>query len=252
VANLGGMAAKEILQRVEKYRKQGIFCSVFGFGIGTYNDEMLEELANKGDGTYKFIDSEEEARQVFVDDLSANLNTIAKDVKIQVEFNPGRVTRYRQIGYENRQLKKEDFRNDKIDAGEVGSGQSVTALYEMELGGFRIQNSVGKMIYPDREPVATVRVRYQRVDNGQVEEIERVLKAGDIIPQFDRTDARFRLAVCAAQFAEILRGSPFAEGREFQDVSRVLAPVALELNLDGRVQEFKQMVDGANGLSRGQ
>jgi len=259
VANLGGMAAKEILQKVEKYRRQGIFCSVFGFGIGTYDDEMLEALANKGDGTYKFIDSEEEARQVFVDDLSANLNTIAKDVKIQVEFNPKRVTRYRQIGYENRQLKKEDFRNDKIDAGEVGSGQSVTALYEMELGGvriqtsqFRSQNSESRMIYPDREPVATVRVRYQRVDNGQVEEIERTLRAEDILSQFDQADSRFKLAVCAAQFAEMLRGSPFAEGREFQDVARVLAPVALELNLDGRVQELMKMVNGAKGLSRGQ
>jgi hypothetical protein len=129
----------------------------------------------------------------------------------------------------------------------------------MELGGVRIQtsqfisqNSESKMIYPDREPLATVRVRYQRVDNGKVEEIERTVKADDIIAQFDRSDARFRLAACAAQFAEILRGSPFAEGREFQDVARVLAPVALELSIDQRVQELMKMVNGANGLSRGQ
>jgi Ca-activated chloride channel family protein len=249
VANLGGMGAAEILKKVEEYRKQGIFCSVFGLGIGTYNDEMLEALANKGDGTYKFVDSEEEAKAVFVNDLSASLNTIAKDVKIQVEFNPKCVARYRQLGYENRQLKKEDFRNDKIDAGEVGSGQSVTALYEMELGSNR-----GTEAHRHREAdrIATVRVRYQRVDNGKVEEIERPVTADDIIPQFDQADVRFRLAASVAEFAEILRGSPFAEGSEFQDVARILGPVALELNLDSRVQELLRMVNSANGLSRGQ
>jgi len=249
VANLGDMAAGEILGKVEKYRKQGIFCSVFGLGIGSYNDEMLQDLAAKGDGTYKFIDSEKEAKQVFVDDLSATLNTIAKDVKIQVEFNEKRVNRYRQIGYESRQLKKEDFRNDKIDAGEVGSGQSVTALYEAQVGS---QKPEARSQRPEKDVIATVRVRYQRVDNGKVEEIERSITSADMVDSFDKADVRFKLAACAAQFAEILRGSPYAEGREYQDVARVLTPVAMELELDGRVQELKKLVNGAGGLSRGE
>ncbi|MBI3986580.1 MAG: von Willebrand factor type A domain-containing protein, partial [Lentisphaerae bacterium] len=134
-ANLGAVAAEDILKRVDAYRRQGIQCSVYGFGMGTYDDAMLETLADKGDGRYAFIDSLDEARRVFVDELSATLNTIASDVKIQVEFNPARVKRYRQLGYENRALTKEQFRDDKVDAGEVGSGQSVTALYELELRG---------------------------------------------------------------------------------------------------------------------
>jgi Ca-activated chloride channel family protein len=236
VANLGTMAAEDILAKVEAYRKQGIYCSVFGFGIGTFDDTMLETLANKGNGTYAFIDSETEAKRVFVDDLAATLNTIAADVKIQVEFNPKRVTKYRQLGYENRQLKKEDFRNDAIDAGEVGSGQSVTALYEVEMK-------------DGREVVATVRLRYRRTDNNRVEEVERAVTAADLKQDFDKADARFRLAACAAEFSEQLRGSPHATGNDFADVASVLRPVALELPLDLQVQELLRMVQSAGTLS---
>ena len=254
VANLGTMAAEDILKAVERYRKQGIYCSVFGVGMGTYDDTMLQNLADKGDGTYAFIDSEDEAKRVFVDDLSATLNTIAKDVKIQVEFNPRAVTTYRQLGYESRQLKKEDFRNDAVDAGEVGSGQSVTALYEMEIRGQR--SEVGSQraetgeIRPDDGRIATVRVRYRRTDNDNIEEIEQPVKWADVGKSFDEADVRFRLAAGVAQFSEILRGSPFAQGREFKDVADVLRPVALELNLDNQVQELLRLIGSANGLSR--
>jgi Ca-activated chloride channel family protein len=239
VANLGNVAAEDILKRVEAYRRQGITCSVFGVGMGTYNDEMLEALANKGDGTYAFIDSEAEARRVLVDDLAATLNTIASDVKIQVEFNPRCVKQYRQLGYENRQLKKEDFRNDAIDAGEIGSGQSVTALYELELQG----KADG--------PIGTVRIRYRRADTHQVEELEQKILVSDIRRSFDDADVRFRLAAAVAEYAEILRASPFAEGGSFEEVADVLRPVALDLTLDERVQELLRMVSAAGGLSRG-
>jgi len=241
VANLGTGSAADILKQVDRYRKQGITCSVFGFGMGTYDDEMLETLANKGDGNYTFIDSREQARRVFVDDLAATLNTIAADVKIQVEFDPKRVKRYRQLGYENRQLAKEDFRNDSVDAGEVGSGQSVTALYEVELADTT-----------SRAPVCTVRVRYRRVDTGAVEEIEDVLKASNMENDFRLADSRFRLAACAAEFAEILRASPYAAGSEYAHVAAVLRPVALELDLDNRVQELLRLVQGAGSMSRGE
>jgi len=243
VANLGSVEAESILAKVEAFRRQGVYCSVFGFGTGTYDDTMLETLADKGNGAYAFLDSEEEARRVFVNDLAATLNTIATDVKIQVEFDPARVRRFRQIGYENRQLKKEQFRDNTVDAGEVGSGQSVTALYELELKpGTRSQ---------DAGSIAVVRVRYRRVDTGGVEEIERPLGDADITAHFDSTSPRFRLAACAAEFSEILRASPHAAGSRYEDVARVLRPVALELSLDQRVQELLRLVQGASGMSRG-
>ena len=247
VANVGTGAAQDILRSVEKYRKQGIFCSVFGFGIGTYDDEMLESLANKGNGTYTFIDSEAEARRVFVDDLAATLNTIASDVKIQIQFNSKYVKQYRQLGYENRQLKKKDFRNDAVDAGEVGSGQSVTALYELDL-----RTTEAEAMRKTGDWVAMVRVRYRRTDTGKVEEIEQPVRAPDICASFDKSDVRFKLASCVAEFAEILRGSPFTEGSSYEDVSRVLQPVKLELSLDSHVQELARMVQGAGSMSRGE
>jgi Ca-activated chloride channel family protein len=242
-ANLGTSSAADILSEVEAFRKQGVFCSVFGMGQGTYNDEMLEALANKGDGVYRFIDSEQEARQVFVDDLAATLNTIARDVKIQIEFNPANVKSYRQLGYENRQLKKEDFRNDAVDAGEVGSGQSVTALYELDLAP---RGEAG----PDT--VCTVRVRYMRTDVKKIEEIEESFRLSQVGRNFDGMDARFKLAACAAETAEILRGSPFAAGSECDDVASVLRPVALELSLDSRVAELLRLASGAKDMARGE
>jgi len=245
VANLGTSSADDILKDIERFRHQGITCSVFGFGMGTYNDVMLETLANKGDGTYTFIDSEEEARRIFVDDLAATLNTIAADVKIQVEFKPEAIKRYRQLGYENRQLQKEDFRNDAVDAGEVGSGQSVTALYELELNPRRLQ--AAQSLRSVRRVLATVRVRYRRTDTGAVEEIEREITEADLISAFDRAPVRFRLAACVAEFAEILRGSPFATGSELREVADVLRPVALDLTLDTRVGELMRMVEMMKG-----
>ena len=235
--NLGEATASVLVDQVASFRKQGIFCSVFGFGIGTYNDVILETLANRGDGTYHFIDSEEEVERVFVQDLGATLYTIAADVKIQVEFSPKRVKQYRQIGYENRQLKKQDFRNDTVDAGEIGSGQSVTALYEVELQG------------DDAEDLGVVRIRYRNLTTGKMEEIESPITAQDLTASFDKTPPRFRLIAAAAEFAEILRGSPYASDSNFQDVAEVLRSVALELHLDPGVQEFLRLVQASPGLS---
>ncbi len=236
-ANLGTAAAADILKEVETQRKQGIYCSVFGFGMGTYNDEMLETLANKGDGTYLFIDSADEAKRVFVNDLSATLNTIATDVKIQVEFDPNRVKRYRQIGYENRQLKKEQFRDDTVDAGEVGSGQSVTALYEVELN------------EKSRAPIGMIRVRYRRTDNSKVEEIERAVPSDTIYRSFEKATGRFQLAAAIAEFAEILRGSPHAPEKNYAKTSSILSAVGLDL--DDRVKEAARMAAKAQSMPRG-
>jgi len=240
VANLGSANAEDILSEVAGAREKGILCSVFGFGTGTYDDTMLETLANKGDGTYQFIDSLNEAKRIFVDQLSATLDVVATDVKIQVEFNPARVARFRQLGYENRQLKTEDFRNDAVDAGEVGGSQAVTALYE-----FQSDSAIEEIA-----PLGTVRVRYRDAISGHVAEIEKKILPSDLRPQFEAADARFKLAACIAEFAEILRGSPFADGSTFEDVAKVLRPVALELNNDPQVQELLSLVHSASSLPR--
>jgi Ca-activated chloride channel family protein len=253
VVNLGETATDSIVKRIEANRQQGLYLSVFGFGMGIYDDAMLKTLASKGNGAYAFIDSEQEARRVFVDDLSATLNTIAEDVKIQIEFNPERVSQYRQLGYEQRQLKKEQFRDDTVDAGEVGSGQSVTALYELDLAALNqpVPYAAQARRAPDADNwLAVARVRYRRVDNGKIEEIEQRIYERDIQPAFDAASPRFRLAAGVAAFAEILRGSPFVQGVAFDDVAAVLRPVALELNLDARIRELAQMVETAGGLAR--
>ncbi|VGO22780.1 YfbK domain-containing protein [Pontiella sulfatireligans] len=240
VANLGELDPEAILDQVAEQRKKGIYLSVLGFGAGSYDDDLLERLANKGDGMYAYIDTLNEARHLLVDQLAATLHVIASDVKIQVEFNPARVLRYRQLGYENRQLTKEQFRDDTVDAGEVGSGQSVTALYDIELkpGG------------PPAEPIATVYVRYRRADNGAVEEINSRVSDNVRVQRFEDADPRFQLAVCTAEFAEHLRRSPYAEGTGMKDIAGRLQSVALELDLDEQVQELVRLISITDGLER--
>ena len=240
VANLGADSAQEILDKVAANRKQGITCSVFGVGSGTYNDKMLEDLANKGDGVYRFLDSADAVKTAFVDDLAATLNTIAKDAKIQVEWNPKTVRRYRQLGYENRKLTKEQFRDDTVDAGEVGSGQSVTALYELEL-----MSDVGPEAL-----LGTVRIRYQRTDTGKVEEIESPLVAATVLRPAHLATAHMKVAASAAEFAELLRGSPNAQNGRFDKVADYLRPAALERSLDTRIKELLELITTAASLTK--
>ncbi len=240
VANLGADNAQEIVQQVSAYRRQGVTCSIFGVGNGTYNDAMLADLANKGGGVYRFLDTDDEVRRVFVDDLAATLNAIARDVKIQVEWSPDAVRRYRQLGYESRALKAEQFRDDRVEAGEVGSGQSVTAIYQLE-----------RMAQAGQAPLGTVRVRYRRMDTGAIEEISRPIAAADLAPSLAAARPAFRLAVCAATFAERLRGNPAAAGAKYEDVARLLRPVCLEMPLDTRVRELLALVDAAAAVRGG-
>ena len=232
VANLGELDPEEILNQVGESRRKGIYLSVLGFGAGTYDDDLLERLANRGDGMYAYIDTMDEARRVLVDQLSATLHVIASDVKIQVEFNPARVLSYRQVGYENRQLTKEQFRDDSVDAGEVGSGQSVTALYDIQL---RPDGS-------EHEPIATVYVRYRRADNGTVEEISSTVRDSIRLKRFELASPRFQLAACTAEFAERLRRSPYSEGTGIRDIQNKLQPVVLDMSLDRQVRELAELM----------
>jgi Ca-activated chloride channel family protein len=242
IATLGETEAEAILSYVDQYRKQGISCTTIGFGAGAYDDDMMEKLANKGDGAYYFVDSKREAQRVFVDELTATLQSIAKDAKIQVEFNPQRVRRYRLIGYENRAVADKDFRNDTIDAGEVGSGQSSTALYEVELiSGDAATNAAD---------LGTVFVRYRNADTEKIEEISQRLGADLVRERSVKEAPRFYLAACAAEFAELLRDSEHAAGGSLSKLQDVMARVVEQLPLDERAAELLDLVRKAQGLPR--
>jgi len=241
IANVGQTEADKILQEVKAFRDQGITLTIAGFGRGAYNDVLMEKLSNSGDGHYVFVDSHEEAQRIFAEELASTFQVIARDVKIQVSFDPNRVRRYRLIGYENRDIADEDFRNDAIDAGEVGSGQSVTALYELEL-----INEYG-CIYP--QDIGTVYVRYHNEDTGKVEEISKRLENNILKARTPETAPRFYLAAAASEFAEILRESEYVD-THLQDVMNILASVTTKLSLDEKVREFYGLTQRAQGLPR--
>ncbi|MCB9745673.1 MAG: von Willebrand factor type A domain-containing protein [Alphaproteobacteria bacterium] len=198
-ANIGRTSHDEILRTVVQYAEEGITLSTIGFGMGNYKDTMMEQLSNKGDGNYYYIDSMAEAEKVFGEDLAGTLQVIAKDVKIQVEFNPDAVMAYRLIGYENRDIADKDFRNDRVDAGEIGAGHTVTALYDVIL----------KDGYHDE--LATVRLRAKAPGrDSAAKEWATSLHTDYLVETFEQASADFRLAVGAGTFAELLRGSPYA------------------------------------------
>ncbi|UCG57986.1 MAG: von Willebrand factor type A domain-containing protein [Phycisphaerales bacterium] len=242
VANVGQTEAEQILSEVAADRKQGITITCVGVGYGSYNDAFLEALANRGDGSYVFLDSVRQAQRVFVEQLAATLQTVAKDARIQVEFNPHRVRRYRLIGYENRDIEDKRFRDDTVDAGEVGSGQCATALYELELTG---QPSADR-----EEDLGTVFVRYRDAETGQIQEISSSLTSSIVRRRTVESDPRFFLAAGAARFAESLRQSEHAQHGSFVDVFRIIEQVSLALPLDRDVRELAELIRRAQDLPR--
>ncbi|MEA3339370.1 MAG: von Willebrand factor type A domain-containing protein, partial [Chloroflexota bacterium] len=165
VANVGNTGPDSILEQIRDYAGRGIYLTTVGFGMGNYNDVLMEQLANDGDGFYAYVDTLKEAERIFVRDLTSTLQVIARDAKIQVDFNPSVVRSYRLIGYENRDVADEDFRNDEVDAGEIGVGHSVTALYEIKF------NSEA----PERDAAMTFYVRYEDPESGEVIELNRAI-----------------------------------------------------------------------------
>ncbi|MDA3962379.1 MAG: von Willebrand factor type A domain-containing protein [Planctomycetota bacterium] len=229
VATVGAGSAAALLASVRDWRQQGIGCTTVGVGAGAYDDALLERLANDGDGHYLYIDTEETAGEAFVDELSADLNMVARDAKIQVAFDPATVRRYRLLGYENRAIADRDFRNDSVDAGEVGSGQSATALYELEL-----------------EPGASadlgeLRVRWFDIDATQASEISYRLRADLSCSAAISARPRFYLAAAAAEFAEILRDSEHSE-LDYRPLLRDLDQIVAALPMDQQVRELRQLV----------
>ena len=223
VANEGRTGAESILARVRDEADKGIRLTAVGCGMGNYNDVLLEQLADRGDGNYFYVDDLSEARRVLVDGLTGTLLTVAEDAKVQVAFDPARVLRYRLLGFENRDVADRDFRNDRVDAGEVGPGHEVTALYEVKLAPAAREGRL-----------ATVRVRYARPreeagGRRDVREIAAVLDSRQLCRRFESASPLFRLDAAAAEFAEILRGSYWAKESRPADVTPVARRAAEDL-----------------------
>ncbi|MCK4833826.1 MAG: VWA domain-containing protein, partial [Gammaproteobacteria bacterium] len=203
--NVGTVNFEALKDLVEEKRKTGISLTTLGFGTGNYNDHLMEQLADAGNGNYSYIDTLNEAQKVLVDEMSSTLNIIAKDVKIQLEFNPAVVAEYRLIGYENRALNREDFNNDKIDAGEIGAGHTVTALYEVALIDSKnkamdpLRYSSSKMTKQVRsDELANLRLRFKEPAASKSKLIEQVIKASDIETRLADSSDRYRFSASVA------------------------------------------------------
>lgn len=222
-ANVGPSSHEQILKQIVDYKGRGITLSTVGFGSGNYKDTMMEQLADKGDGNYSYIDGEATARKVFGEQASGLLQVVARDVKIQVELDPSVVRRYRLVGYENRDVADKDFRNDKVDAGEVGAGHAVTALYEVEL--------VGDRPAAGRSPL-TVRLRYKSPKNALhggsdvAREEAFAMAPSAFAARFDEAPESLRFATAVAGFAEVLRESPHGRGVRLGEVERIALATA--------------------------
>ncbi len=227
VANVGSTDADSILDFVHGYVEEGITLTTVGFGMGNYNDVLLEQLADRGDGSYHYIDTLEQARKLFVDELTSTLQVIAYDAKVQVDFNPEVVENYRLIGYENRDVADQDFRNDQVDAGEIGAGLAATALYEVRLA----PGAEGR--------IGTVQLRWLDADTREPSEIAGDFNTWDLATRFEETDPHFQLAATVAAYAEVLRFSPYVEA----DLDQVAAQARRLLRLLGQNEQVAEFVE---------
>jgi Ca-activated chloride channel family protein len=230
VANTGDTSIEGILESVNGYVQRGVTLTTVGVGMGNYNDVLLEQLADKGNGQYTYVDTLEQANKFFGEDLTGTLQTIAFDAKVQVDFNPDVVAQYRLLGYENRAIADQNFRNDSVDAGEVGAGHSATAVYAIQLR----PGSQGRL--------ATIQLRWKDVESRSVVETNGNFNTWDLTKDFQSASPRYQLTIAAAQFAEILRQSPYANRGTLQDLQRYTSTIARQLPYDQEVVEFDQIV----------
>ena len=236
VANVGATGPDAILEQIRSYADTGITLTSVGFGMGNFNDVLMEQLADNGDGVYAYVDTIDEAERLFVDNLTSTLQTIALDAKVQVDFNPEVVARYRLMGYENRDIADQDFRNDYVDAGEIGAGHSATALYAVVLN----PGAQGR--------IATVQLRWQDPDTLAVREINGNFNTWDLSPTFESASPRYQLAVVVAQYAEQLRLSPWAADSSIGQILQHAVRLAGLLPSDDDVSEFASLVSRASQI----
>jgi len=246
--NVGVSDTKALIEMIEHQRDSGITLTALGFGTGNFNEAMMEQVADHGNGNYAYIDSALEADKVLSDEMASTLFTIAKDVKIQVEFNPAQVSQYRLIGYENRALREEDFDNDRVDAGDIGAGHQVTAIYEIVPAG--AHGWVGQRRYGDQLPpeatssneIAYVKLRYKLPDGDTSRLIERAVPMRLLADAgAPRGDMAFAVAVAA--YGQKLRGDPLLASYDFRQITDLAGP-----QNDYWRQEFLRLASLAGGL----
>jgi Ca-activated chloride channel family protein len=254
--NVGLTSDEELVKLIENKRQSGIFLSVLGFGTGNTNDSMMEKLADKGNGNYAYIDSQEEARKALGEQAAGTLYTIAKDVKIQIEFNPAKVVGYRLIGYENRLLADKDFNDDKKDAGEIGAGHSVTALYEIIPAGQKVENDgVDELRYVKTESsitkfndeLLTVKLRYKKPDENE----SKLLRQGllDTGESIEKASDNLQFASAVAEFGLLLRNSRYKGNSSYEHLTN-LAENSLGSDLQSYRSDFVNLVKKAKRLQR--
>lgn len=257
--NVGVSNRKELTEMIEKKREGGVFLSVLGFGTGNIKDHTMEQLANKGNGNYNYIDNLLEAKKVLVKEMSGTLVTVAKDVKLQAEFNPAKVIGYRLIGYVNRQLDDRDFNDDTKDAGELGAGHSVTALYEIipigteedfiRVDTLKYQKQLAVAEQGSENEILTVKFRYKKPDGQKSILLESVMEDVDV--PFTKASDNFRFSASVAAFGMKLRGSQSVRAIEYEQIME-LARAAKGEDVEGYRSEFIQLVETAQLIKRGE
>ncbi len=256
--NVGASSDDDMVRLIEKERNAGIYLTVLGYGMGNYKDNKMQKLADKGNGNHAYIDGIDEAKKVLINEFGGTLFTIAKDVKLQVEFNPATIAGYRLIGYENRMLNKEDFNDDKKDAGELGSGHTVTALYEIIPAGqnskylkevdelkYQLKSSKETAVFETGE-LLTVKFRYKKPTGDKSKLIVNTVK-GIALP-FDKTSANFRFASAVASFGMLLLDSEFKGTSNYKDVIKY-SNSASQQDEEGYRKEFITLVVKAGKLA---
>jgi Ca-activated chloride channel family protein len=236
VANVGLTDPDGLAEQIRGYADAGITLTTIGFGMGNYNDATMEQLADQGNGNYAYVDTLVEAEKLFVEDLTSTLQTIAIDAKVQVDFNPDVVSQYRLIGYENRAVADQDFRNDEVDAGEIGAGHTATALYAVQF-------------YPGANGrIGTVYLRWEDPETRQVQEMNGNINVSDLATSFEETSPRFQLTVVVAQYAELLRNSFWSGDATFGQLSIYAQRLASQMGYDEEVAEFAELVARVSGM----
>ena len=233
VANVGNTEADVILDEIRGHVEEGVTMTTIGFGMDNYNDTLMEQLADNGNGFYAYVDSMREAKRLFIDNLTSTLQTIAMDAKVQVDFNPEVVMRYRLVGFENRAIADDQFRDNSVDAGEIGAGHSVTALYEVKL-------------YPEAYgKIATVYLRWADPDTRAVTELSSDFQTADLARDFEDADLYFQRAVVVAEYAEILKQSYWAEDGSLDAVYREASRIYESMPRERDMEEFVDLVRDA-------
>ena len=258
--NVGTSSDAELTRLIEKKREDGVFLTVMGFGMGNYKDNKMQQLANKGNGNHAYIDNISEARKVLVNEFGGTLFTIAKDVKLQLEFNPTKVKGYRLIGYENRMLKNEDFNDDKKDAGELGSGHTVTAIYEIIPAGvdsefiakvddLKYQKPTKKTQASKSPELLTIKLRYKKPDGKKSRLIEKPVLDNNL--ELEQSSDNFRWSAAVAGFGMLLRESEFKKDATY-DLTIKLAKGAKGMDEHGYRAELIRMMEDMRAMDDGQ